>query len=461
MTLNAVQAWLRDSLASRIEELDIPAASVAVLVDGDVIEHAAGILNRNTGVANTTDAVFQIGSITKVWTATLVMQLVDEGLVELDKPVRTYLPDFRVEDEDASAAVTVRQLLTHTAGFEGDIFRETGSGDDAIEVLIAGVGDVPQLFAPGEQFSYNNLAYCLLGRLIEVLREKTYKQCLHEHLFAPLGLTHAATNADEAIVFRAAMGHVSPGANEPVVVGPMWGMMASGAPAGSMLSMPPRDLLAFARMHLNDGKAEDGTVVLSPESVSAMREREVELPKLEMLGDAWGLGWELMDTNLGTMIGHDGNTIGQASFLRVLPEHGIAIALLTNGGNVYPLYREIFAHVLGELAGLEYKELPSPPENPERIDASGFVGTYGASVMDLKVSQDEDGRIFIDMIPKGMAIEMGDSGQRSEYVSFGGNRIISLEPTSGMFMPFAFLGDDGEGNARFLHIGRAMPRVDA
>ena len=174
-----------------------------------------------------------------------------------------------------------------------------------------------------------------------------------------------------------------------------------------------------------------------------------------MLGDAWGLGWELMDTNLGTMIGHDGNTIGQASFLRVLPEHGIAIALLTNGGDVYPLYREIFAHVLGELAGLEYKELPTPPENPERIDASGFVGTYGASVMDLKVSQDEDGRIFIDMIPKGMAIEMGDSDQRSEYVSFGGNRIISLEPTSGMFMPFAFLGDDGEGNARFLHIGRA------
>ena len=167
-----------------------------------------------------------------------------------------------------SATVTVRQLLSHTAGFEGDIFRETGNGDDAIELLIAGVGDVPQLFAPGEQFSYNNLAYCLLGRLVEVLREKPYSQCLHEHLFAPLGLTHAATNANEAIVFRAAMGHVSSGR------GRAGGRRTDVGDDGLRVLRParcsrcrPRDLLAFAKMHLNDGKADDGTVVLSPESV--------------------------------------------------------------------------------------------------------------------------------------------------------------------------------------------------
>ena len=328
--------------------------------------------------------------------------------------MRTYLPDFRVEDEAASAAVTVRQLLNHTADFEGDIFRETGNGDDASSSHRRR-GDVPQLFPPGEQFSYNNLAFCLLGRLVEVLREKPYKlparAPVHPSRPDPRGRRRQRGDhvpRGDGPRHRRAMTSRCPR--------PLWGMMRSGAPAGSLLSMPPRDLLAFAKMHLNDGKADDGTVVLSPESVRAMRDRQVELPKLEMLGDAWGLGWEIMDTDLGTMIGHDGNTIGQASFLRVLPEHGIAISLLTNGGNVYPLYREIFAHVLGELGGPGVQGASAPPENPERIDASAFVGTYGASVMDLKVSQDDDGRIFVDMIPKGMAIEMGDSGQRSEYV---------------------------------------------
>lgn len=456
----AINEWLVETLSSRIAELDIPAASVAVLIDGVLIEHAVGVLNRNTGVENTTDAVFQIGSITKVWTATLVMQLVDEGILDLEAPLRTYLPNFRLAHEDASASVTVRQLLNHTAGFEGDIFRDTGNGDDALQVFIDGVFDVGQLFTPGEQFSYNNLAYCVLGRLVEVLRKKPYDQCLREYIVAPLGLSHAATDAGEAIAFRAAMGHVSLGDEQPVVPAPVWSMMRSGAPAGSMLSMPARELVAFAKMHMNDGIAADGTVVLRPESARAMRELQIELPKLELLGDAWGLGWELMKTNVGSMVGHDGNTLGQAAFLRLLPEHGIAVAMLTNGGNVYPLYREVFAHILGELLGMEYMDLPSPNGNPERIDASRYLGTYGSSMMDMRVSQDQAGRIWVDQVPKGMAIEMGMPKKRAEYVSYGEDRIISIEPTNGLFMPFAFLGDDGDGHAKYLHMGRAMPRLN-
>ncbi|MDE0545417.1 serine hydrolase [Microbacterium sp. C7(2022)] len=454
-----VAQWLHETLERRLDELDIPAASVAVYVDGELVEHGAGVLNRGTGVENTVDGVFQIGSITKVWTATLVMQLVDEGIVALDEPVLTYLPEFSLEDADAAAAVTVRQLLTHTAGFEGDVFRDTGVGDDALEIFIRGIGDVPQLFTPGEQFSYNNLAFCVLGRLVEVLRGMPYDQALHQYVITPLGLTHAATDAAQAIRFRAALGHLDAGEGGPVVPAPIWAMQRSNSPAGSMLAMTARDLIAFAAMHLRGGVAEDGTRVLSEASVEAMQVREVDLPRLEMLGDAWGLGWELMDTNIGTMIGHDGNTIGQASFLRVLPEHGIAVALLTNGGNVYPLSREIFAHILGELAGVEYKHLPTPPTDAEPIDASRFVGTYGASVMDLTVTQDAEQRIWIDIVPKGLAIELGETAQRSEYVPFGPDRIIAVEPTSGMFMPFVFIGADDDGNARYLHTGRAMPRV--
>ncbi len=78
----------------------------------------------------------------------------------------------------------------------------------AVEKYLEVIHDVPQLFPPGEQFSYNNAGYCVLGRLVEVLREKSYDACLRDHLFTPLGLTHAATGPYEAILFRAAVGHI-------------------------------------------------------------------------------------------------------------------------------------------------------------------------------------------------------------------------------------------------------------
>ena len=146
-------------------------------------------------------------------------------------------------------------------------------------------------------FSYNNAGYCVLGRIIEVLRGKPFDQALREHLFTPLGLAHAATDANSAILFRAAIGHL-PNPEDPdgnPVPAPICSLVKSNAPAGAMLAMRPRDLLAFAAMHLNGGTAADGTRVLSKESVTAMQSVEVTLPPLGLMGDHWGLGWELFD----------------------------------------------------------------------------------------------------------------------------------------------------------------------
>src|SRR4051794_35952694 len=121
-SLSDVSSWIGERLPALIEQYDVPAAAVAVLADGEVVDHAAGVLSMATRVEATTDTLFQIGSITKLWTSSLVLQLVDEGAVDLDATVRTYLPEFRIGDEDAASRITVRQLLTHTSGFEGDIF---------------------------------------------------------------------------------------------------------------------------------------------------------------------------------------------------------------------------------------------------------------------------------------------------------------------------------------------------
>jgi CubicO group peptidase (beta-lactamase class C family) len=413
-----------------------------------------------TGVEATNDSVFQIGSITKVWTATLVMQLVDEDLIDLDVPLRRYVPEFRLRDESAAAEITVRQLLSHTAGFEGDIFTDTGKGDDAVQKFLAELADVPQLFPPGEQFSYNNAGYCVLGRLIEKVRGIPFDECLREYLIAPLGLGHAATAADEAIMFRAAVGHVTSGPDGALVPAPIWSMARSNSPAGSMLTMSARDLLTFARMHLGTGVAADGARVLSTLSAIAMQERQVELPALGLMGNAWGLGWEIYDTPGPTIVGHDGNTIGQAAFMRIVPDRDLAIVLLTNGGESVPLYLDIFDHVLRDLAGIGLPPLPVPPAQWDRIDATRYVGTYSCEVADMKVTAGEDGRIFVQQVPKGVFAEIGAPLAATELVCWDRHTLIPLEPQQGMYQPHAFIGDDGTGRAQYLHVGRALPRVD-
>jgi len=460
-SLQNIQDWLGGQVPALLEKYGVPAAAWAVLQDGDVVEGAAGILNRGTGVEATADSLFQIGSVTKLWTSTLVMQLVDEGVIDLDAPVRRYLPEFRIGDEAAAATITTRQLLSHTAGFEGDIFTDTGVGDDCLEKYVATLGSVPQLFPPGDQFSYNNAGYCVLGRLVEVLREKTYDACLREHLAEPLGLTHTATSPYEAIKYRVAMGHVELEPGHGYEPAPIWAMARSNAPAGSMLAMRPRDLVTFAGMHLADGKATDGTQVLAPGTPALMQAGVVDLPELGLMGSSWGLGFERFDTPAGDIVGHDGNTIGQAAFLRMVPEAGVAVALLTNGGDVVSLYRDVVGHVLAELTDVGLPALPEPPAEPRQIDASRFVGTYSAEVFDLTVSQDDEGRIWIEQIPKGVFIELGGQVERSELVHYRDDMLIPVEPDRGMFMPHAFLGDDGDGHALYLHLGRAVRRAGA
>jgi CubicO group peptidase (beta-lactamase class C family) len=459
--LHDVRAWLDERLPSLLQKHDVPGAAWAVLQGGQVVDGAAGLLSKATGVEATADSVFQIGSITKLWTGTLVMQLVDEGAIGLDEPLRTYLPEFRIADEAAAGQITVRQLLNHTAGFEGDIFTDTGVGDDCVEKYVATLREVPQLFPPGERFSYNNAGFCVLGRLVEVLRGKPYDACLREHLIAPLGLTHAATGASEAIMFRAAVGHVEMEPGAGYVPAPVWSLARSNAPAGSTLAMRPRDLVAFARMHLDDGRSADGAPVLAPGTAARMHDREVDLPELGLMGTSWGLGFERFDLADGTIIGHDGNTIGQAAFLRMVPDAGLAVALLTNGGDTFSLYHDVVGHVLGELTDVALPALPVPPAEPRRIDAERYLGTYSAEVFDLTVSQDEDHRIWIDQIPKGALVEMGGKVERTELVHYRDDMLIPVEADRGMHMPHAFLGDDGTGHALYLHLGRAVRRAGA
>jgi CubicO group peptidase (beta-lactamase class C family) len=458
MSPEDVQQWLDEHFARIVAERGVPGASVAVLTGGRVLTAAGGVLSRATGVEATTDSVFQIGSITKLWTSALVMQLVDDGLIDLDAPLRTYLPEFTVGDEAAAAEITTRQLLCHVAGFEGDIFTDTGRGEDAIEKYLASIHDIPQLFEPGEVFSYNNTGFVVLGRLVEVLRGKPFDEVLIERLATPLGLTHVSPSPYEAILHRAAVGHV-PGEDGAMVAAPTWALARSNAPAGSMLAMTARDLLGFVAMHLAGGTAPGGSVVLEPGTVAAMRRPQVTLPRLSGMGGSWGLGWEMEEHDGRTVIGHDGGTIGQVAFLRIVPEGGVAIALLTNGGDFFGIFNDVLAHLLRELTGVTLPDRPVPPAEPETIDPAPYLGHYADTIYDITVSQDAGGAIWLDRVPKDIIAEIGEKPMRTQLVHFEGDSLISLESTHGIHLVFAFIGRDDAGLAKYIHYGRVVARA--
>jgi hypothetical protein len=311
-------------------------------------------------------------------------------------------------------------------------------------------------------FSYNNAGFCVLGRIVEVLRGKPFDECLRERLFAPLGLTHAAPGPYEAILYRVAVGHLQPGPDDEPRPAPMWALARSNGPAGAMLAMRPRDLLGFAQLHLSGGKAPDGGAVLGTGTVEAMRQPQVKLPPLGMMGDAWGLGWELYDMAGRAVIGHDGGTIGQAAFLRMVPDRDVAVTLLTNGGDVIGLYTALLGHLLRELAGVELPALPRPVAEPEPVgaeEAARYAGSYASDVAELTVSRDGDGRLWLEQVPKGLLADIGGQVERYELVRLTGSTFVPAQARRGVHTPHAFVGDDGTGRALYLHSGRATRRA--
>ena len=354
--------------------------------DDEVVIAAHGLLNTNTGASVESDSLFQIGSITKVWTATLAMQLVDEGLIALDTPLIEVLPQLRLADPDTTKKITLQHLLTHTSGIDGDLFTDTGRGDECLERFVGLLGDAAQNHPLGATWSYCNAGYSLLGRVIEVLTGTSWDVAIRQRLLLPLGLGHTTTLPEEALLFTAAVGHVSEG-DGPLGPVKVWGLPRSTGPAG-LISARAQDVLGFARLHLHDGLAPDGERVLSRSAVAAMAAEQAQLPDKHTLGDSWGLGWIRYDWDGHRLIGHDGSTLGQGAVLRMLPEHGLAVTLLTNGGDVRALYEDLFAQVFTELAGVRPPPTLGPPvgaSGDARADVRPHLGTYERASVRMEV----------------------------------------------------------------------------
>lgn len=300
-------------LAANFPRAGAPGLAVAV-VDAGGVRYL-----RTFGDCPDADAPFVVGSLSKSFTAVAVMQLVEQGAVDLDAPASRYAPGYDVPDE-----VTVRSLLNQTSGF--------GAYDSLAE---AADGELGETFGA---FSYANANYDLLGRVVEGASGEDYARYLDEHVLEPLGM--ASTTADPA---RAEALGMVPGHRDwfglPVADGfrHAQGDGAWGGPASGYVASSVRDMASYLRMYLNGGMGGDGARVLSADSVRRMFLDRVPDPE----GDTYyGMGWTSFSWDDGELVlSHDGQVENYTASMCLLPERGIGIVALSDandnaGGNI-------------------------------------------------------------------------------------------------------------------------------
>lgn len=372
------QNWqlLLDTIPVEMQKRTIPGLAVGIIVDGEVRTAGFGITNAEHPLPVTADTLFQIGSITKTFTATMLMRLQEMGKLSLDDTIQTHLPDFKVADPTVSSQATIRHLLTHTCGWFGDYFLDTGNEDAALANYMAKMAELEQLAPLGTVWSYNNAAFYLAGYLIEAITGQSYQAALKELILEPLELQHCYLDSAEMITHRFVVGH-NVVAGEAQVARP-WALPRSVYPVGGLICSV-HELLRYAEFQLGDGLSAAGERVISAEALTQMHTTQVPVWKNE----TFGLAWFLNNLNGTQLVYHGGGTKGQVTRLTLIPEHKMAIVVLTNAEQGGTVTRAVTNQALKQYLGLE---TPQPQPIPASAEAlAAYTGYYHNPYADIEL----------------------------------------------------------------------------
>ncbi len=385
---DALDEFVRETATA----LDVPGVSVGVVLGGVEQYSYHGVTSVPNPLTVDETTLFQFGSTGKTFTATAIMRLMERGELDLDAPVRRYLPEFELQDKDVAREVTVLHLLNHTAGWEGDLSDNTGDGDDALERYVALMKDIKQVTPLGATVSYNNASLSVAGRIIEKLTGKTYEAGLRELVLDPLGLDDTLFFMTEIMMRRFAVGH-SQDDDGTITPSKVWAIPRGNAPAGGMVATAI-DQIRWANFHLGDGTAADGTRVLSAESLKRMQEPTVSMPG-SAIGDHVGISWLLRDVDGTRLVTHGGTTHGQHSEFVLAPEHGFGLISMTNCGPNGPKFNdELLKWALREYVGVTLKDPVPVHLNDDEL--ARYVGTYETIVMYCDITA-RDGQLVANL----------------------------------------------------------------
>lgn len=314
-----VDRWLE----AQLRDAGIPGGALVIVRDGRIVDERGFGTADPTGRPVTATTPFVIGSLSKSITALAVMQLVDAGKVDLDAPVRRYLPEFRVADPVAADRITVRELLTHTSGLSTAVgIAPLTTPPTSLDARVRDLATAELASAPGTRYAYSNANYLVLGRLVEVVSREPFGTWVRAHVFGPLGMAHAATDRATAETVGLSDAHR------------LWFGLADDhapldrpdlVPAG-WITASADDLGRLLLAELDGGRFAGGSIV----SAAAVREMQTGTVATGTGDERMGMGWVTSTLDGERIVAHAGSTTDMAAIQVLVPDRHLGVAVLFN-----------------------------------------------------------------------------------------------------------------------------------
>jgi CubicO group peptidase (beta-lactamase class C family) len=443
---------------AKMREFNVPGVAIGIYDNGVITTRGLGVNNIEDPLPVTDHTVFPIASISKTFAATMIMRLAEQGKIDLQAPVRKYLPEFKVRDEAVSHDATIWNLMTHTAGWEGQV-SGADRGEDTLRNFTATVmPDLMQVAPPAAAWSYNNAGFSVSGRVIEAVTGTSINRAVRDLVFTPLGLAHAGTTAGEFIVNRFAAGHSSR-SDSPATLQRPFSPSVSVTAGGIGLCIT--DLMNYAKFHLGDGSAPNGERLLSRASLEAMRATQL---RKQGTDDDIGIAWHLRNVGPLRVAAHGGTLSGHILLLEIVPEKNFAIGILTNAINGWRLIQDVEREILKQYHGATFPKnhaiahrglvetLPNVEPLAKQPDFAPYVGRYLRPMNAVSVRV-EGGRLVVQEIPNS-----GEARPVIPIAFFGPDRAVVTEGNDrGQSIEFV---RDAKGTVNWIRVvGRVAVKV--
>jgi D-alanyl-D-alanine carboxypeptidase len=322
ITSTPISTWVDDFTAFMESDEGFSGAMLVAYNEEILWEAAFELADQSQNIPNQTDTLFNLGSMNKMFTAVAIMQLVEQGKLSLENRIGDVLPDY--PNTKVAEVVTIHHLLTHTSGL-GDVFTEEFAANphqyrtnaDFLSLFV----NEPLLFEPGEEFSYSNAGFVVLGQVIEQVSGLSYYDYIQQNIFDPSGMVNTGSFEVDANVPGLATGYTTRdffGNNTGILISNTALLPGRGFAAGGGYSTV-KDLLHFRNALL-------GFELLSPEST------ELLLAGKARMGEYTLYAYGFMDRLVAgeRVVGHTGGCPGVCSFLYMYPETGYTIIVLSN-----------------------------------------------------------------------------------------------------------------------------------
>ena len=378
-------------VTDELKETQTPGALVAIVENGKVVyAQGYGVANVETGQPMATDMVFPIASMTKMYTATSLMTLVEEGKVDLQAPIGKYIDGLSPK----LSAVTVHQILSHSAGFRDDAGISNRGYDDAtIEEQVRAYNDTIFFTEPGAIFSYANQGFNIAGLIIEKVSGRKYSQVVQERIWKPLDMAHSTFQLPMVVTYPFSQTHAG-GRNgsAPVVIRPM--AASAPWPVGGMFSTLG-DLSRFAVMFMGDGRVDD-TQVIPSGVIKRLSTPNVPVHS-QVEGGQYCYGLETLDVRGVHLIEHGGTLAGSATDFVMAPAQRVGVIVFANRQS--HLTRTV-DEALELMLPLGPKPAPPTPLAMTSAESTEYVGRY---------SQGQGGGQEIVKTETGIAMRNGNA----------------------------------------------------